>query len=126
VATGQSVEVQSNANGLFSVTNLAPGEYALSVSAEGFGSPVSKITVTGGPTQTANIVLPPTSANAAAPSLGDMGFSPSEAQGSVVDQARLDRRSHMLKIHQRLGLITLAPLVATLISSSGATFRTAA
>ena len=31
------------------------------------------------------------------------GFKPLETKGSVKDQARLDRRSHMLKIHQRLG-----------------------
>ena len=35
-------------------------------------------------------------------------------------QARLDKRSHMLKIHQRLGIITIAPMVATLFTSSDA------
>jgi hypothetical protein len=33
-------------------------------------------------------------------------------------QALLDRRTHMLKVHQRLGLITIAPFAATLISSA--------
>ena len=33
-------------------------------------------------------------------------------------QALLDRRTHMLKIHQRLGLITIAPFAATLITSA--------
>jgi len=56
-----------------------------------------------------------------APSLGDLGFTPDQTKGSAQDQARLNKRSHMLKIHQRLGLITLAPFVATLIASSGAT-----
>jgi len=55
-----------------------------------------------------------------APSLGDLGFPTDQTKGNAQAQARLDRRSHMLKIHQRLGLITLAPFLATLISSSGA------
>jgi hypothetical protein len=55
-----------------------------------------------------------------APSLGDLGFPTAETKGSAQEQARLDKRSHMLKIHQKLGLITLAPLVATLIASNGA------
>jgi hypothetical protein len=55
-----------------------------------------------------------------APSLQELGFTPEQSAGSVADQARLDRRTHMLKIHQRLGLITLAPLLATVITSNGA------
>ena len=31
-------------------------------------------------------------------------------------QARLDKRTHMLKVHQTLGLITVIPMVATLIT----------
>ena len=57
---------------------------------------------------------------AQAPSLGDLGFPTDQTKGSAQDQARLDRRSHMLKIHQRLGLMTLAPLIATLIVANGA------
>jgi hypothetical protein len=58
-------------------------------------------------------------ANPQAPSLPDL-FPPSQTQGSAREQALLDKRSHMLKIHQRLGLITIAPLLATVISSGGA------
>ena len=58
--------------------------------------------------------------NQAAPSLGDLGFPTAQTKGSLLDQARLDKRSHMLKVHQKLGLITLAPLIATLIASNGA------
>lgn len=61
---------------------------------------------------------PPPVPNPAAPSLGDLGFPPAQTQGNPQDQARLDKRSHMLKIHQRLGLITTAPLLATVISGS--------
>ena len=52
------------------------------------------------------------------PSLEDLGITPSQAKGNAREQALLDRRSHMLKIHQRLGLITIAPLGATLITSA--------
>ena len=58
--------------------------------------------------------------NAGAPSLQDLGFSPAQTQGSAEEQQRLNKRSHMLKIHQRLGLITTAPLLATIITSAGA------
>jgi hypothetical protein len=66
-------------------------------------------------------VAPP--AAQAPPSLKDLGISPDQSQGSARDQARLDKRSHMLRTHQWLGLITLAPLVATLITSNGAAGR---
>ena len=52
-----------------------------------------------------------------APSLGDLGLSPDQTQGSAQEQARLDKRSHMLKMHQRFGLITTAPLVTTVLVS---------
>jgi hypothetical protein len=55
--------------------------------------------------------------NPAEPNLGDLGFPTAQTQGSAQDQARLDKRSHMLKIHQRLGLITTVPLAATLLTS---------
>jgi hypothetical protein len=57
---------------------------------------------------------------AAKPSLQDLGFPPDQPQENAAAQARLDKRTHMLKIHQRLGLITLIPLLATIITSSGA------
>ena len=60
------------------------------------------------------------SSNTTAPSLEDLGLTPQQTQGSAQDQARLDKRTHMLKIHQRLGLITIAPLVATFITSANA------
>lgn len=51
-----------------------------------------------------------------APSLGDLGFPAAQTQGNPQDQARLDKRSRMLKIHQRLGLITTVPLIATVVT----------
>jgi len=54
------------------------------------------------------------------PSLEDLGFSASQAQGDAQRQALLDKRTHMLKIHQRLGLITALPLIATVATSLNA------
>ena len=61
--------------------------------------------------------LPPSSS---APTLGDLGLTPDQVKPDPDMQARLDRRTHMLKVHQRLGLITLAPLAAACISSAAA------
>ncbi len=55
-----------------------------------------------------------------APSLQDLGFSADATQGSAQQQALLNKRTHMLKVHQTLGLITLAPMVGTLVASGGA------
>jgi hypothetical protein len=54
------------------------------------------------------------------PSLSDLGLSPAETDGSAQRQALFDKRTHMLKIHQRLGLITVIPVAAACISSVGA------
>lgn len=59
----------------------------------------------------------PPSGNPAPPSLPDL-FPPAQTQGNAQAQARLDRRTSMLKTHQRLGLITTIPLLATVISGS--------
>lgn len=50
------------------------------------------------------------------PSLGDLGFTPQQTQANAQLQAMLDKRTHMLKVHQRLGLITAIPMAATLIT----------
>jgi hypothetical protein len=54
------------------------------------------------------------------PSLEDLGFSASQAQGDARRQALLDKRTRMLKIHQRMGLITTIPLIATVATSLNA------
>jgi hypothetical protein len=54
------------------------------------------------------------------PTLEDLGFSASQTQADAQRQALLDKRTHMLKVHQRLGLIAAIPITATVISSFGA------
>ncbi len=63
-----------------------------------------------------NAPLPAQSTSPQQPSLADLGFSTAQTQADPKLQARLNKRSEMLKIHQRLGVITLAPMVANLIT----------
>jgi Carboxypeptidase regulatory-like domain len=114
LATGQSTETQTDSAGRYNVPNLAPGDYELDVSAEGYSTNTLKVTIASGVGQTADVTL------AGALSLQDLGFSSDQAQGTAADQARLDKRSHMLKIHQRLGLIAAVPLIATVATGFGA------
>jgi hypothetical protein len=53
------------------------------------------------------------------PTLEELGFSQAQVQGSDQEQALLDKRSRMLKTHQELGLLTIAPLLATLYTAPG-------
>lgn len=117
--TGQTAEAQTDSAGLYTITNLPPGDYAVSVTAEGMSEQTGNVTLAAGAPQKLDLSLTATGA----PSLKDLGFTPQQSQGSAQDQARLDKRSHMLKIHQRLGLITAAPLLATVITASGAAGR---
>ncbi len=50
------------------------------------------------------------------PTLGDLGFTPEQTKPDAKLQALLDKRTHMLKIHQRLGIITTIPMAAALIT----------
>jgi hypothetical protein len=113
LASGQTAQAETNADGKYSVTALAPGEYELSVVAEGYSTNVTKVTLSG-----ENKALDVTLGGAL--SLSDLGFSEAQTQGSAQDQARLNKRSHMLKIYQRLGLIDTGPLIATVILGAGA------
>jgi len=133
LGTGQSVSGQASSSGIYTLPNLAPGDCEVSISADGFATEVVKVTLTAGATLTTNATLnavqaqPQTdnlpnapSSSKAEPSLQDLGFPPEQTQGDAKEQALLDKRTHMLKIHQRLGLITTVPLLATLITSIGA------
>jgi hypothetical protein len=64
--------------------------------------------------------LPNAPSSSTAPSLSDLGLTPDQTRGNLREQALLDKRTHMLKIHQRMGLITTIPLIATVILGPGA------
>ncbi|HLK32862.1 MAG TPA: carboxypeptidase-like regulatory domain-containing protein [Terriglobales bacterium] len=112
VATGQSTQAESDAAGVYKVSDLSPGKYEISVEADGFSTSMQSVTLTAGASQTLNVAL------SSGLSLQSLGFPQSQTQGNALEQARLDKRSHMLKIHQKLGLITAAPMLATIITGS--------
>jgi hypothetical protein len=111
---GQSTETQTDSSGQYNAPNLGAGDYEIAVSAEGYSTNTLKVTIAAGAHQTADIKL------AGVLSLQDLGISSGEVQGSASDQARLNKRSHMLMLHQRLGLIAAVPLIATVATSFGA------
>jgi carboxypeptidase family protein len=113
-ATERTTETESDSAGRYEGLSLEPGDYEVSVAAPGFSTTIAKLTITAGGRQTVNLSL------RAPISLEDLGFLQAQAQGSAADQARLDKRSHMLKLHQRYGLIATIPLLATVISGGSA------
>jgi hypothetical protein len=135
--TGQSTDTQTNSAGLYNLRNLTPGDYEVSISADGFGTKVAKVALSGGATLTIDAALaapqaqpqlPPAtdnlpnapSSSKTEPSLEDLGFPADQTQANAREQALLDKRTHMLKIHQRMGLITTVPLIATVATSLNA------
>lgn len=112
--TGESKQTETDSSGHYQLAGLAAGDYELTVSASGFSAAVQKVTLTAGSGQTLDLKL------AAGLSLDSLGFPASQTQGSAQQQALLDKRSHMLKVHQKLGLIAAVPMVAAIISGAGA------
>lgn len=114
-ATGKAVDAQTGAAGTYNIENLAPGEYEVSTSAEGFTPRLDKVTLAADTTETLNVSLNPGNL-----SLEGLGFPSAATKGNPQEQIRLDKRTHMLKMHQRLGLITTVPMAATVILGAGA------
>ena len=133
-ATGQTSETQSDTDGHYSVVDLTAGDYEVTASVEGQGTTTSKVTLSAGAAQILDISMAaelpsaPTaqempqapSSKPTEPSLEDLGFSKAEQQGNVAQQALLDKRTRMLKIHQRMGLITTIPMIASVVTSFNA------
>lgn len=113
-ATGQSKTARTDNAGRYSVSNLAPGEYEISVTALGFSTKTAKVTLAAGEKQTLDLKLTPSL------SLSSLGFSSAQTKGSAREQALLNKRSHMLQIHQKLGLITAIPMIASLVAATQA------
>ena len=137
--TGQVLPAAAGANGTYRF-RLPPGNYQMTFESVGYKPvefPVAEVmspwTVVRNceleaeaqaqSNPTVEPVQKPASSpsnNPQEPSLEDLGITPAQAKGDAKTQALLDRRTHMLKVHQRLGLITIAPFAATLILSATA------
>jgi hypothetical protein len=128
LTTGQSTDTRADSSGHYVVPNLPAGDYEIVASADSLAASPAKVALASGTQQTLNLTLTAPSENLpnapsatrTEPSLEDLGFSKSETQANAAQQALLDKRTHMLKIHQRMGLITAIPLVATVILGPGA------
>ena len=57
LGTGVSVDTMTNATGAYTIPNLNPGDYEISVTATGFSTTVSKVTLTVGAKQEMNLAL---------------------------------------------------------------------
>jgi hypothetical protein len=137
--SGQKQTTNTGPEGTYKL-DLPSGNYRLTFEAAGFKTfEISSATVGGtesevfdeklersepvngspAPTPEENLPNAPSSSTTA-PSPSDLGLSPEQTQGNAREQALLDKRTHMLKIHQRMGLITTIPLLATVILGPGA------
>lgn len=125
--SGETVQAVTAADGGYVLHDLVPGGYVVTFTAEGFAKQQSAVTITGAgkPTLDMRMVkagaqqeLPnaPPVAPPQEPTLQSLGFTAQQTQANPKLQARLDKRTEMLKMHQRLGLITLAPMVADLVT----------
>ena len=139
VDDGQARSATTGTDGSYRFDELPLGNYRMKLEAAGFQTlEIPSATVDGTkpsvvdeklqvtapttikPTLEQQDNLPNAPSSSTAPSLSDLGLTPEQTQGNPREQALLDKRTHMLKIHQRMGLITTIPLVATVILGPGA------
>lgn len=123
LSTGQLKQIQTDARGNFSLPGLTPGNYEVSVSAEGFSKQIGRVTLKAGTKRKLDLVLAALTTKGGGLSLQSLGFSPSAIQGSAKEQALLTKRQHMLMIHQRLGLLTTLPMIAMIATGPQAKGR---
>lgn len=121
--TGESAETQTSSDGLYSIVGIEPGEYEVTAAADSYASATTKVSVEPAVERKLDFTLLDAPGGTGQISLEDLGFSAQQVQGNAAQQALLDKRSHMLQMHQRLGLIAAIPMVAALISSGGAKQR---
>ena len=136
---GQARSATTGTDGSYRFDELPLGNYRMKLEAAGFQTlEIPSATVDGAkpsvvdeklqasaptsskPTLEQQDNLPNAPSSSTAPSLSDLGLTPEQTQGNAREQALLDKRTHMLKIHQRMGLITTIPLIATVILGPGA------
>jgi len=130
-AQGSAMEVRTDAQGNYTFSNLAPGDYTISASGGGLAAKPIVLTISTMAHQTEDLLLAPGSAQelpgapspapsqanpSTQPSLEDLGFSAKQTQGNAQLQATLEKRTRMLRIHQKLGLITAIPIAAAVIT----------
>ena len=139
VDNGQARSATTGTDGSYRLDELPLGNYRMKLEAAGFQTlEIPSATVDGTkpsvvdeklqvsapttikPTLEQQDNLPNAPSSSTAPSLSDLGLTPEQTQGNAREQALLDKRTHMLKIHQRMGLITTIPLIATVILGPGA------
>jgi hypothetical protein len=139
VDNGQSRRATTGTDGSYRFDDLPLGNYRMKLEATGFQTlAIPSATVDGTKTSVVDAKLqasapttikptveqqdnlPNAPSSGTAPSLSDLGLTPEQTQGNPREQALLDKRTHMLKIHQRMGLITTIPLIATVILGPGA------
>lgn len=116
-ATAQATRsVVSDTAGKYAVSGLAPGTYNVTVSSPGFAEKTASTSVTASAQQIQDFVLTELPSAPGSPSLGDLGFTSEQTKANPQLQARLARRTEMLKIHQRLGILTTIPMAAAVIT----------
>jgi len=139
VDNGQARSATTGMDGSYRFDDLPLGNYRMKLEAAGFQTlEIPSATVDGTkpsvvdqklqasapttikPTVAQQDNLPNAPSSSTAPSLSDLGLTPEQTQGNPREQALLDKRTHMLKIHQRMGLITTIPLIATVVTSLNA------
>ena len=122
-ATGKTYTALTNSDGTYTIQDLVAADYDVSAVAGELQAPAVKVTVAAA--QTTDLTLSPAPnaptpqsapANPNTPSLSDLGFSSQQTQGNPQLQARLAKHTEMLRIHQRLGLITTIPMAAALFT----------
>jgi Carboxypeptidase regulatory-like domain len=140
IDSNQTRSATTGTDGSYKFEGLPPGKYRLKFEAAGLkpleipfetvnGTEATVLDekleasepINAKPTPTQQEELPNApSSSVTTPSLSDLGLSPEQTQGNTREQALLDKRTHMLKIHQRMGLITTIPLIITVATSLNA------